>query len=977
MKHFITLLFLGLLCCVFKTAGAQTTTTPFDKYVYKTYSVADGLVGNYIYDIEQDSAGFIWVATTAGVSRFDGTNFKNFTTEDGLPNNEILRLFVDTENRVWMGCLKPVLSYYKNGKIYTVKDPNQLIQKEIVSFGMDATTKKMFCSDGVNLLTVDERLTQIKIISSHNYSRILTRYYTVDNFDSLSYFNFHNKPAENKQSYKEILDKYVIYINDSLFYLDNGKLLPVGINNSIQRFYNQEKVNKLSGLMNNYNCQDNRNFLHYQNNIIENSFHRLYKDDTIFVGKNTHTLLIDKEGCYWAGGINTGLLKLTTKSIRKLNIPQNTEVFAICATANHLLLGSVESTVFRYHPGSYVQLSTKSFRNPSSATENITNRPNIRVRQLLPLNNDRVLVVTDGGLFIEENGNIVKEKINNSSFKSVALVSNNELLVATKYGVNILDKDLKETNTLYNGRVVTINHLRNTVFVGTPTGLVVIDKISKQKKYTILAGKLINDICVTADKIWIAAEDSLFFLDQHGSTLTKIDQLNKKFRVKKINSLYSYKGHIWIATDGGIYKISSGEKWDLPVRYSMADGLPSNQINTVFIKNDIVYVGTPTGACHFREDEMDTYSINNLVFTDASVNDIHFSVRNDTLFEPQTKNISVSFVAIAPKSDGDVTYYYQLNGFDNEWQTTKTPKLFYAKLPAGAYQLQVYAINAFGLRSQNISWGFTIKTVIWQRWWFITLSLLALVALIYEIFRQRLKAIRKKEATLNRLTIQISESEQKALRAQMNPHFIYNCLNSIQQFLVTNDVEQGNKYLTNFASLLRQTLQNSEHLYISLRTECRYITTYLNLELLRFKDKFTYTIAVDEQLDEELTMIPSMVLQPFIENALKHGILNKESGIGQITITFKKQTAFTYQCSIQDNGIGRTATGKLRVLSANKPASKGIEINKRRLQAINLQTSHKANFEIKDIINEEQQITGTEVLLEFPLNTQFTITKKQ
>jgi LytS/YehU family sensor histidine kinase len=281
----------------------------------------------------------------------------------------------------------------------------------------------------------------------------------------------------------------------------------------------------------------------------------------------------------------------------------------------------------------------------------------------------------------------------------------------------------------------------------------------------------------------------------------------------------------------------------------------------------------------------------------------------------------------------------------------------------------MYAVNKFGLKSQTLVWNFTIDKPFWKTIWFIASLIVFLSLLGAYIYGQYLKRTERKLREKERINTLIAESEQKALRAQMNPHFIYNCLNSIQQFFVTNDVVQGNKYLTSFASLLRQTLQNSEQVYINLQQECKYITTYLDLEMLRFKNKFTYTIRVDERLDTELITIPSMILQPFIENALRHGILNKDTGDGHIEVIFVKTSDTKYTCTIKDNGIGRAASDKMHALSFNKPESKGIAITKNRLQVINMQTEEKTHLEIKDIINEKAEVAGTEVIIELPILT--------
>jgi LytS/YehU family sensor histidine kinase len=230
---------------------------------------------------------------------------------------------------------------------------------------------------------------------------------------------------------------------------------------------------------------------------------------------------------------------------------------------------------------------------------------------------------------------------------------------------------------------------------------------------------------------------------------------------------------------------------------------------------------------------------------------------------------------------------------------------------------------------------------------------------------------RKKEQEKTSIQQKLNELEQMALRAQMNPHFIFNCLNSIQNFIITNDLESTNLYLSEFAHLIRQTLDNSEKSTISITNEIKYLKGYLEMERMRFGHSFNYTIEVDPALDPDMEHIPTMILQPFIENSIRHGIRYKENGIGSIDIKFQKISE-GFVCIIQDNGIGRKKASEYKSKMHVEYQSKGMLLTAERINILNRQLAEPITIEINDLTDAPDQATGTRITLRFP----YTITLK-
>jgi sensor histidine kinase YesM len=247
---------------------------------------------------------------------------------------------------------------------------------------------------------------------------------------------------------------------------------------------------------------------------------------------------------------------------------------------------------------------------------------------------------------------------------------------------------------------------------------------------------------------------------------------------------------------------------------------------------------------------------------------------------------------------------------------------------------------------------------------------LLLAALLIYILRQRLKnqkviAAKDEEIKISKLKEQLGTLEMKALRAQMNPHFLFNCMNSINTMILSDDADNASKYLTKFSKLVRLMLENSEAQKVTLQDELDMLKTYIELEAIRFNGKINYSIHVDESLDKSTVLIPSMILQPFVENAIWHGLLPKDKE-GEIGIKIKEKEEHL-QCSITDNGIGREASMNLKKDSKLKKKSMGIKITTDRLKLLTKEKI-KDVIHIIDLKDQHSNVQGTQVDILIPIS---------
>ncbi|NJM78769.1 MAG: histidine kinase [Flavobacterium sp.] len=255
-----------------------------------------------------------------------------------------------------------------------------------------------------------------------------------------------------------------------------------------------------------------------------------------------------------------------------------------------------------------------------------------------------------------------------------------------------------------------------------------------------------------------------------------------------------------------------------------------------------------------------------------------------------------------------------------------------------------------------------IKAPFWKTWWFFTLLGLFFVGIIYSFYKFKINQIKKEEHLKTEFAKQLATVEMKALRAQMNPHFIFNSLNSIQKYILKNESFLASQYLTKFSRLIRLILDYSNQNTISLANEIQLLELYVEMEAVRFDNQFEYEFNIDKNLNLEKIEIPTMFIQPYIENAIWHGLLHKNS-IGKLTISFDKIDKNSTKITVEDNGIGRKKAMELKSKQALKNKSHGLKITQDRIDLLNQSQNLKTTSTIIDLKDYNQYPIGTKVEL--------------
>lgn len=441
------------------------------------------------------------------------------------------------------------------------------------------------------------------------------------------------------------------------------------------------------------------------------------------------------------------------------------------------------------------------------------------------------------------------------------------------------------------------------------------------------------------------------------------------------------KQQVWMAADKGIIGFNAMK----PIfkGYANEDGYAEKWYENMFLyldNDENMFAGHSQGFTQWPSSKMVTNKFAPpVVVTSFKVFD---KAWNDTLDINQQREInlgykqnfiSVEFTALNFINPQQNQYAYKLDGVDKDWVYCGTRQFTsYANLKPGHYTLHIKAANNDGIWNEK---GFVLQINIaapyWQTWWFYLLLALAVTAIVVGIYRYRINTIRREEWIKTEYNKKVAEIEMKALRAQMNPHFIFNCLNSINRYIVKSDHITASGYLTRFAKLIRLILDSSASETTSLETEIQLLQLYVEMEMLRFDNRFNVHLEVDPKIDRSTRFIPSMLVQPYIENAIWHGLLHKE-GKGNLTLIFKEEPDNVLKVVVQDDGIGREKAAELKSKQVLKEKSKsyGMKITGDRIKMFNELHGIKASSHIEDLKDSNGSPLGTRVTLLLPFETE-------
>jgi len=953
--------------------------------VYRHLTVDEGLAASEVYHVYQDSKGYIWFATNNGVSKFDGYNFENFDLVSGLVDNTVFEIYEDYKHRVWFIPFSGNLSYYEDGKVkeypYNAKISQHFPNSRgpiKLSFYVDSLDNIYLGLKQFGLITISPEGVYRKmgdkfsdgdvVFSEFCNTKILTS--NPLNTPSADLVYFDNKESF-RCSFKDLFGKNVVPLY-SFAQKAKDRSIFISVNEYLFQFVNGKLVKKISmsGLLIIWMSIDD------DNNLWVSTF-----DGGVFLFPNCEismapalvllkdfqvtSVLKDKEGSYWFSTLNDGVFyapDYRIKTYSKNNGLADDRVNAIFSDGTRTYVG--------YEKGFVDVISNEQVRHYSNKQKlNSTTY----VRSMYGDAFDKkVWVCTFAELGYFNKDVYTKVPVETTIYpRKIIKSKTGGYWVGTVKGIRKLENNRitydSQIEDGFGGMVFSlVEDAKGAVWLSTINGLWKYANGSYQYfgEQNVLLTRVSHSMFFNPSDsaLWIGTNGGGIVIYSKQGNVSQIS-VREGLVSNSIHQLYYTSNSVWVATRQGLSFIPNVENMEVQ-NFTIDDGLPSNEITSVYSDNQYVYVGTNKGLAVLDVDKVSRNTTPPSTFITKLVVDGEQISLSDTIVKLNysQNTLNISYVGLAYRNMGRLLYRHRMLGLDTNWIYSKSTTCLYTGLKSGEYRFELQALNSNGVWSaKSTVLKFVISPPYWHRTWFVALITLLLTGILYIVYIVRVKEIRRRTELQNNVNLY----KQQSLRQQMNPHFIFNTLNSIQYYILERDTISSHKYLTKFARLMRMTLDNSQSPTIPLRDEIDALLLYLELEALRLEGKFTFNIDYggnDAILDIK---IPTLLIQPFVENAIWHGIMLKAEKSGHVSIKIVNEPD-SIVCIIEDNGVGRAEAKRIREQNSRVHKSRGFLITQQRIELLNAMYQDKFSIKIIDLVDASNIPAGTQVSITIP-----------
>lgn len=991
-------LFIASLCWAGLSLSAQPAQLDF-----RQYNTDDGLPSSEVYIILEDQSGYLWFGTDNGVARFDGYEFQVFDADDGLEDMVVFGILEDAAGRIWISTYTGKIYIYDGDKFSLYQHSNVLEDiKRSIRLGVliDVTAAGepviRFQNDGIlkiNTAGEVEWLTNLRQKQLFLYQSEMN---WVKNKSACPHGFFHTRHPRGEKPTDVLLmtddeHRLVAQIPSERMYPSRSFFSGIFhgasgweyiINTRKQTLILDQKGKlkhdyRVSQNLPNYFMPGTEDSTYWA--FLERGgglqFHDLRSGKKTpevtqhLFGRSLTSGIFDSSGGFWVASLDAGVFYCPypeQQLFQKEDVTQNGKSISIVVPeSGYFYAGYEDGTIFHYGKGmeSLRQVQDNKmvkrerlFDLYYDATTSKVFTPDFSFAHPAP--KDRALTPNDVQIYWETN---LDRRSNFNHFNQISREDPRKIYASHISHVDYLNLDNNQVEQLNpdhrtipgNGHVFAMHH-DGTPLAGTLSGLMELDAQGNISPNNLSVPELSNRVVF----IKILGEEELLFgtrgdgLVFVGPDTTYLIQEKDGLASDMIRDIHlSEQGVVWVSTLAGLSRIDFRE--DLRAyklrTFRMEHGLPSIEIYQTDTYKDEIWLASSAGVVRFVEPPVAKDSprpnvrrvvLNGEVLPDTTVYN----------FKPGKPDVSISFGTINYVLRDEILYRYRLQP-DAPWQLSRERTVNFPNLGAGAYRFEVQSRNQDGVWSESTVRELSVATPWYATIWGIAGGVLLLLGLLsgYFLLRERR---RKREQDL---LFQITQLEHAALHAQMNPHFVFNALNSIQNFVLENDAKQAATYLARFARVIRQTLRSSVDGRHHLGEELKMLETYLSLEKLRFKRGFSYTVEVDPQLPKDSIVLPPLLIQPFVENAIIHGLKGKKRG-GRISIQFTG-SAELLKVIIEDNGRGYQPE------EPSKADSLGMDITRRRLHMMNRTETEHSGMRIEPLYDENGSPRGTRVTL--------------
>lgn len=992
---------LGLFLCL-----SIFCTHPYaQQYHFISYNVDEGLPQTQVFDVAQDEKGFLWVATIGGVGRFDGQQFENFTARDGLYKNQSRCLAFDTSGKLWVGS-DGGYSVISGKELVSYALPDRYVNEQINSILPVEDGKVWVATNGAGALLIHKNRLVTAIDSTAGLPDPTVRCILYNREGSILLATRSGLWEYREGKLKNFLPESFAEMNASHLLKDKYNRIWVStFGDGVYCVYPDgdiEHFNEDDGLLTNWV----RGTLEGTNGsiwfITRMGLTEIFKGKTTSITTfnglpydNIRSGLCDREGNFWFGTDGKGLLKFSGKALITYTVRDGMAddliMSVVQSKSGSLYFSSLQAgIVIQGKAGSFSKIdiasglphntvwcSTRDLRGnlwfgTSMGLVKIIDTTVVKVYQQ-GATGDSLPDSRVTSLFCDNQGNIwagtrlgvsvisptgkfrrytSREGFAGQHIRAITQDKEGRLWLGAENGVYMYDGTFFQSMPVIpdNQRGTKIYSLttdyNGSIWIGTENGLYT-NALNSKFQYIPLGNDsrtdFINFILSDSDSsIWIGTNYGVFNIDlpgmYHGRTVIKSLTHHEGIANLECNLNAAYQdvnGNCWFGTGGGLIKLQREYKDEL-----------ENSRPPDIILRQILLLRTLTDLGRYSE----------------GINSNTGLPRKLKL--PWNKNqLSFQFTAISFRNPDFLKFQYKMDGYDEDWSPVGAYREAVYSLPPGEYTFRIRAANSAGIWTpDDYVYSFVITPPFWLTWWFYVIIGMFVAAIAYSLATWRIRVLKRKEKTKQLLyQSRLMELEQQSLNASMNRHFIFNALNSIQYYINRQDKLSANRYLTSFAKLIRKNLDSSTGKgTVSLAEEIERLELYLGLEYMRFTDKFTYDICVDPELDTENIEVPAMMLQPFVENSIWHGILPmNQSGHIQVDLLMKDGKLLI---SITDNGIGIDVSKISKSGSAHQHSSRGMKITTGRIELLQKMSRRtiilKGPFQVSD---ENGNSIGTRV----------------
>jgi ligand-binding sensor domain-containing protein len=946
---------LYLLCIIILLQVLGVNSLAAQSSLFRNYTTKDGLPSLEVYNVMQDSKGYMWFSTEKGVSRFDGYEFKTFTTNEGLADNMVFESKEDYKGRIWFRSTNKICYYYHDS-IFQFKKNDSLARlfgnSLITSLYVDSSDNIYLCSHGYpgmvkiainKVYTITTPISgtatnfvclnstalalagitsraDISASSQRNDSLIHFCLYRISKGDILLNKEFTWSP--NELATGNTIHSQGIEMNNGNIMVSLGSALIILSNNSIvfSHTYDHSIINLSPDKSGNIWVTPTEGplMLYRKGKFIQYPTLSYLKD------KHITSIFEDKEGGLWFTSRDNGVYYLNGLNLnildKEIGLPWNKISTITLAPDSVLWISSpMSNTVARlYHD------SLRLYSIPDAP-------PELSITGILFHPDNSLWISTTRGLYIYKNSDLTKEvHINTSGIVNELYSKNGSVWINLRSHMLLckFEKDslVHEKDIPMNSAVTTtcIDN-KDRIWISTFNGLweLANDKLTYYgSKYPILKNRIVDIEKSPQGNLWMAIPSKGLILKNGESfnSITTQNGLLSNFCLRIVND---NKGNVWVATAKGLSHIinhtdSNGICHIDTIKNISLSGI--SEINCITCVGNILYVGTSTGLVYFNTDNIISNKIPPPIYiTSIKINSKNVPVSNGTFNLHYDENyIAISYVGLTYQEAGNTQYRYKMEGIDTGWIYTKYTSVQYPKMPAGKYTFQVNAMNNDGMWNPipaNVN--FIITPPFWASWWARILGISLIIGFVY----WRIKVIEKREKLKTEVNTQITNMELRVLRAQMDPHFLFNSLNTLTD-LVEDKSDNAPKFVNELSRFYRYSFQHGSMQFVPLETEIKQVERYIFMLQIRFSDNLKIAWNINERYMHYLLPIHSMQL--LMENITKHNIISSDKPLQvEIMTTTKDTILIKNQLRKKDtrstsNGLGLNGINELYRLLTNK-----------------------------------------------------------